>query len=409
MNVDYEEAWKLISEHKQEYLKYHYQKLSDIDKKKLLSQVEEVDWTLLDRLNDKDKVTTKGIIEPIEVLELDEIMKNQDTYEEVGSKAIQAGKLGAVLLAGGQGTRLGYHHAKGLFNVGITKDLFLYEILINNLKQVVEKTKCWISLFIMTSDQTHRETIEFLKEHQYFGYEEKYITFFQQSMSPSVDYNGNIFMTTPSQIAFSPNGNGGWFQSLVKAGLLEKIHQQGIEWLNVFSVDNVLQKIADPIFLGATILSGKDCGAKVVKKVSEEERVGVICLEDKKPSIIEYYEATKDMKQLHNEKGELLYQFGVILNYLFAVSPLEKIKDQLPIHLVERKIPYLSYNNELIQPKEPNGYKFETLVLDMVHRLSGCLPYEVEREKEFAPIKNKEGADSLESARELLIKNGVQL
>lgn len=404
-----EGIWDLVKKYKQDHLMYHYQNLKDEEKGELLRQLESIDWTLLDLLKDKDKKVEKGLIEPIEVLEIDEITENIKVYNEIGVKAIQANKLGLVLLAGGQGTRLGYNQAKGTLNVGVTKDLYIYELLIHNLMEVTQRAKCWIPLYIMTSDRTHRETVEFLSKHQYFGYNQEYVCFFQQEMSPSVDYTGKIYMTSPSQIALSPNGNGGWFQSLVNAGLLAQIHQQGVEWLNVFSVDNVLQRIADPAFLGATILSGKDCGTKVVKKASEDERVGVICLEDGRPSIIEYYEATKEMQLVRDEKGSLVYNFGVILNYLFHVSALEKIKDSLPTHLVERKIPYIDEKNEYINPEEPNGYKYETLVLDMVHLMNGCLPYEVEREKEFAPIKNKEGVDSLVTARELLRKNGIEL
>ena len=167
-------------------------------------------------------------------------------------------------------------------------------------------------------------------------------------------------------------------------------------------------KIADPVFVGAVLEQGCVCGAKVVAKAEPNERVGVLCLEDGKPSIVEYYEMTDEMVHSRDENGRLLYNFGVILNYLFQVETLEKIMDQnLPTHVVEKKIPYLDGNGKYIKPEEPNGYKFETLVLDMIHMMDNCLSFEVEREKEFAPIKNATGVDSLESARELMRKNGI--
>lgn len=151
-------------------------------------------------------------------------------------------------------------------------------------------------------------------------------------------------------------------------------------------------------------------GAKVVRKASPDEKVGVMCLEDGKPSIVEYYELTDEMRHQKNEKGEYAYNFGVILNYLFRVSELERIMShELPLHLVEKKIACLDENGNPVKPQEPNGYKFEQLVLDMIHDMGTCLPYEVVREKEFAPIKNKEGVDSVETARVLLEKNGVVL
>ena len=178
----------------------------------------------------------------------------------------------------------------------------------------------------------------------------------------------------------------------------------------MFAVDNVLQRINDPAYVGAVIQSGCDCGGKVVRKAAPDERVGVLCLEDKKPSIVEYYEMTDDMIHLRDEKGNLLYNFGVILNYMFKVDCLEAIVNKdMPVHIVEKKIPYINEAGELVKPEKPNGYKFEELVLDMIHLMDSCLPYEVVREKEFAPIKNSTGVDSVESARKLLIENGVEI
>ena len=174
--------------------------------------------------------------------------------------------------------------------------------------------------------------------------------------------------------------------------------QEGIEWLNVFAVDNVLQKIADPCFIGATLAKNCEVSAKVVKKNHPDEKVGVICLEDGHPSIVEYYELTDMLRNTLTQNGEPAYNFGVILNYLFQVNALEKaVGQKLPLHVVEKKIPHLDENGNLCKPEEPNGYKFETLILDFIKLISSCLPFEVEREKEFAPIKNNKGIYSVES------------
>ena len=190
---------------------------------------------------------------------------------------------------------------------------------------------------------------------------------------------------------------------------MKKVKELGVEWLNVFSVDNVLQKIADPIFVGAVLKHQCVSGSKVVAKADPYEKVGVLCLEDGKPSIVEYYEMTEEMIHLRDKQGKLLYNYGVILNYLFSVEALEKIvNENLPTHIVEKKIPYMDETGNVVKPEKPNGYKFETLVLDMIHRMDNCLSFEVEREKEFAPIKNATGVDSLESARVLMKKNGIE-
>ena len=217
-------------------------------------------------------------------------------------------------------------------------------------------------------------------------------------------------MEDKDKIATSPNGNGGWFSSMQNAGLVDLIHEKGIEWINVFAVDNVLQRIADPCFIGATIKRNCTVGAKVVRKADPDEKVGVMCLEDGRPSIVEYYEQTEELRNTKDENGDPAYNFGVILNYLFHEKELEDIcNNELPLHIVEKKIPYMNDNGEFIKPEEPNGYKFETLILDMIHMLDTCLPFEVVRNKEFAPIKNKTGVDSIESARKLLEENGVEL
>ena len=231
-----------------------------------------------------------------------------------------------------------------------------------------------------------------------------------QEMAPAADYTGKVYMEEKGKIATSPNGNGGWFVSMAKWGVLDIVKKAGIEWLNIFAVDNVLQRIADPVFVGATILGDAAVGAKVVKKAAPDEKVGVMCLEDGRPSIVEYYELTDELMNAKDENGDPAYNFGVILNYLFKVNDLEEIMNKnMPLHVVEKKIPYINESGELIKPETPNGYKFETLVLDMIHLLDSCLPFEVIRNKEFAPIKNKTGVDSVESARELLKQNGVEL
>ena len=177
-----------------------------------------------------------------------------------------------------------------------------------------------------------------------------------------------------------------------------------------FAVDNVLQRIADPVFVGATIINNAAVGSKVVRKAARDEKVGVMCLEDGRPSIVEYYELTDELMDAKDANGDPAYNFGVILNYLFRVADLEEImNNNMPLHIVEKKIPYIDENANLVKPESPNGYKFETLVLDMIHLLDSCLPFEVVRNREFAPIKNKTGVDSVETARELLKENGVEL
>lgn len=373
---------------------------------RLKDQLNNMDWSYLNLIGQKEHA--RGQFAPLGAMEIPEIETRKDEFKAIGLDAIKNCKVAAVLLAGGQGTRLGFDKAKGMYNIGVNKDLYIFEQLVRNLQKVTEEAGTYVPLYIMTSDKNDEQTRAFFEEHDYFGYNKEFVKFFVQEMVPAVDFDGNVLIEAEDSLAMSPNGNGGWFKSLVKAGLGEDMREKGVEWLNVFAVDNVLQQIADPVFVGATIQSGCVSGSKVVRKCDPYERVGALCLEDGKPSIVEYYELTPEMAEATNEAGSLLYGFGVILNYLFSLDTLFQIeKQQMPLHIVEKKVPYVDEKGVFVKPETPNAYKFETLILDMIFMMDNCLSFEVEREKEFAPVKNATGVDSVESARELLQKNGI--
>lgn len=388
--------------------KYLHKFLSQEAPANLESQLENMDWSYIDMIHHKEQ--QRGTFSPLAAMELADIEVNKAKYEKIGIEAIKACKVGAILLAGGQGTRLGFDKAKGMYNIGETKELYIFQQLIANLMKVTTKADAWVPLYVMTSEINDAMTREFFEEHDYFGYNKDYVKFFVQEMVPAVDFDGNVLMKSEDSLAMSPNGNGGWFKSLINAGYDADIKEKGIEWLNVFAVDNVLQQIADPVFVGATIESGYVSGSKVVRKVDPYERVGALCLENGKPSIVEYYELTPEMAEAKNENGSLQYGFGVILNYLFRVDKLFSIaKKSLPLHVVEKKVPYIDENGNEHKPTEPNAYKFETLILDMIYMMDDTLPFEVDRSKEFAPVKNATGTDSVESARALLKQNGITI
>ena len=407
--MTYQEAYNKLAAYEQTHVLKYYDSLSKEEQKELLEQIEATDFEVVNSLSHMGE-NKKGKITPLTAMEISEIEASREHFTEVGLNAIREGKVGAVLLAGGMGTRLGSDDPKGMYNIGITKDMYIFERLICNLLDVVRQADAWIPLFIMTSEKNHDVTMKFFKEHDFFGYSAQYVAFFKQEMAPATDYEGKVYMEAKNRIATSPNGNGGWYISMERGGMLDIVKKCGVEWLNVFAVDNVLQRIADPCFVGAVIEKNCSVGAKVVRKSAPDEKVGVMCLEDGHPSIVEYYELDDEMMNTKNEKGEPAYNFGVILNYIFREKDLEEIrKKQLPLHIVEKKIPYIDEEGNLVKPEEPNGYKYESLILDMIHEMDSCLPYEVVRNREFAPIKNKTGVDSVESAQELLRENGIEL
>ena len=401
---------KIWEDDNQKYIKAMMEKNTTEQNEKLTKRLEEIDFSVLEHIERKETVNERGVFAPLDAVEVSEIEARGAEFKELGLKAIREGKVGAVLLAGGQGTRLGLDRPKGTLNIGVAKELYLFEQLLRNLMDVTDEAGVYVPLYIMTSNINNADTTAFFEEHDYFGYPKDYVKFFVQEMVPACDYEGRIYMESQTEVAMSPNGNGGWFSSMVNAGLLSDIKERGIEWINVFAVDNCLQRIADPMFVGATIAYGCESGAKVVRKAAPDERVGVLCTEDGKPSIAEYYEMTEEMATARKENGDLKYGFGVILNYLFSEKKLVQIADaRMPIHVVEKKIPYMDVDGTFVKPEQPNGYKFETLVLDMVHMMDDCIPYEVVREREFAPIKNLHGVDSLDSARELMKGCGIEL
>lgn len=397
-----------LEKNNQEALIYHINSLEENDRDIILKQLQNVDWSFMNYFNRRKK--QPGNIEPIEALSLGTINANKDKYMEIGLDSIKNGELCLLLLAGGQGTRLGYDMPKGTFNIGINEDMYIFQLLIEHTLDVVKLSNTWIPMYVMCSDINYRDTVTFFKEHDYFGYNPDYLFFFVQELNPATDFDGNLLLSSANSITMSPNGNGGWFSSLKRCGLLDSILKSSMKWINVFSVDNVLQRIADPVFLGATIASGKMCGSKVVYKVSPDEKVGAICQENGKPHIIEYYELSKDMMYHTNQDGTLSYGYGVTLNYLFPIHRLkETLEYEMPLHVVKKAVPYYSYDGKYITPEQPNAYKYETLALDLIHTMDDCLVFEVERDREFAPVKNKAGADSIDTARALLKKNGYRL
>lgn len=391
----------------QTHISDYLEQLNDTAQETMLRQIDTLDLSILDPECADEK---RGSFAPLYATTLGEIAQNRARFTETGLAAIRAGKVGAVLLGGGQGTRLGCEHAKGMVDIGITRELFIFECLMNNLKRVTDQAGAYVPLFIMTSAENHDETQAFFAEKNYFGYSKEHIRFFRQEQLPTVDPEGRLMFSAPGVISTAPNGNGGWYASMENTGMLRELRKSQIEWLNVFAVDNVLQAIADPCFIGAVIESGNVSGAKVVAKAAPDEKVGVLCLEDGRPSIVEYYEMTEEMRTRREPDGTLSYRFGVILNYLFRVDELENtLAYKMPLHKVFKKIRYMDENGNTVRPEAPNAYKFETLALDLVKLQKNCLAYEIEREKEFAPIKNQTGVDSVETARELLRRNGITL
>lgn len=398
---------EIIKENNQEHLLIKYDQLDEEKKEKLLDQILDIDFKQVEKLFKitEQKEDISGCkIEPIEYTEKDKIEINEkNKYEEIGTKAIKNGELAAVTMAGGQGTRLGHNGPKGTYDIGLESHKSLFELLSDYLKEQGEKYGVTIPWYIMTSNENNKQTIEFFDKHNYFGYEkDKNIFFFIQGELPMVDKKGKILLTEEGLVKLAADGHGGIYGSLVKNGMTKKMNEQGVKWVFIGGVDNCLVKMVDPILMGIAIDKKVKAAGKSLVKANPQEKVGVFCRKDGRPYVIEYTEISKEMSEAVDKNGELLYGESHILCNLFSLDAVEKMGNgSLPYHVAEKKATYIDENGDTIVGKEPNAYKFEAFLFDAFNQLDDMAVLRIKREEEFAPVKNKEGIDSPETAREL--------
>ena len=226
--MTYQEAYKKLEAAGQLHVLEHFDSLPEKQRVSLLDDIALTDFSVLSYLEKREELMKKGVITPLAAMEISEIEKSRSWFEDLGYRAIRQGQVGTVLLAGGMGTRLGFEEPKGMYDIGVTKPVYIFERIISNLLDVVRRASAWIHLFIMTSDKNHERTVAFLAEHDYFGYDPGYIHFFRQEMAPATDYTGKVYMERPDKIANSPNGNGGWFSSMANCRILEIVKNRGI-------------------------------------------------------------------------------------------------------------------------------------------------------------------------------------
>lgn len=363
-----------------------------------------------ERLIEEKGLSDKEMTEPMEVLSLEDIEINRNRWHSLGMQEIAKGHVAVVLLAGGLGSRLGFNAPKGMLDIGINKHLYLFEIIVKKLKQTSDCAGRHIDLYIMVNEKNAEETRDFFKEHNFFGYKKEHIIFFPQNVYPKFLFDGDYVLNQNGKIDTAPGGNGMWMEALKQSSFDKKMKRDGIRWINLLSVDNPLYEIVDAAFLGALIEQDGQLGVQVVEKNNPHEKVGVICKKDGKPYVKEYYELTAEEQEAVNEQNQLKYRYGVILNYMFRFSSAEAIQAaSLPVHMAVKKIPYMDEDGNMVIPREENGYIEERLALDMIPLFNRVMAYEVDRKKNFAPIKNRDGIDSVESARELLRVNGYDL
>lgn len=401
---------EILKEYNQEHIIKILENLEEKKQNELINQIEQIDFHQIMELynNTKKEIEFKeSKIEPLQYLDkakLTEIQKEK--FDELGEMIVRSGKYAVVTMAGGQGTRLGYPGPKGTFKLDVYgKGKYLFEILAENLKEANNKYNTTIPWYIMTSRENNNETVEFLEKHTYFGYDKEYVTIFTQSELPLIDKEGKMLVGKDFKIKEASDGNGGTYSSLRASGCLANMKERGIKWVFIGGVDNALLKMVDVTLLGMAIDENVQIASKSVVKAHPHERVGAFCKMNGHPKVLEYSELPEKMAEETDINGELKYGESHIMCNLYTIEAIEKISQEiLMYHSAFKKNSYIDENGKEVIPEEPNSYKFESFIFDAFEFFDDIAILRGKREDDFAPIKNKEGADSPKTAKELYEK-----
>ncbi len=331
-----------------------------------------------------------------------EQIQKANEAREIGEHILRSGKVGIILVAGGQGTRLGFHGPKGKFPITPVRHKSLFQHHGEKILALSKRYQIILPWYIMTSEINHDETLDFFDKNKYFNLDPSNIFFFQQQMIPGVDEKGKMFLEQKNRIFTNPNGHGGTLQALRHSGALEDLTRRGIEELFYFQVDNVLVQICDPVFLGYHIQAKTEMSSKVLAKRDPYEKVGVIGFLNGKLTVIEYSDLSPLEIEDRNLDGTLKFNAGSIAIHIINRFFIEKLTDgtiHLPYHLARKKIPYFDDSGKSVSPSKPNGYKFEMFIFDALQYTANSVVMEVDRKVEFSPVKNAEGEDSANTAQ----------
>ncbi|EDO47862.1 predicted protein [Nematostella vectensis] len=424
--MDIEKLRKDLKEHGQEQLLKFWNELDENQQKKFYDELKGIDYAKTNRsftVATEDAENHRGEkkderIKPIPPEHFGSVARagnNLKVWEEKGLQEIGESKVAVLLLAGGQGTRLGVSYPKGMYNVGLPSGKTLYQLQAERIRKVEELAakksgkKCIVPWYLMTSEHTKESTSKFFSDNDYFGLDKENFVVFEQNTIPCMSFEGKIILADKGKLARAPDGNGGLYAALLTHKILEDMEKRGVEYIHVYGVDNILVKMADPVFIGFCIGKGADCGAKVVEKTIPTEAVGVVCLCDGKYEVVEYSEISNNAAEKRDADGKLTFRAGNIANHFFTFKFLEAIcrehENELPFHIAKKKIPHVDDSGKIVTPVTPNGIKLEKFVFDVFGFTENLAVLEVLREDEFSPLKNAPGSakESPETARQMTI------
>lgn len=408
-----------LKKYGQTHLVQFWEELNPKQQAQLLEQIEQVDFPLMERLaklRSEQKTAAESPAEmsvraqsPEQLIRLPKTQRDRDQQfiaAEAGEELLRAGKVGAILVAGGQGSRLGFNDPKGMFPIGPVTNRTLFQILCEQVLARSKRVGIPICYFIMTSEATHKPTVAFFEEHRYFGLSEDQVFFFQQASLPAMeDSSSRLLLERKDRIATSPDGHGGMLRALQRHGMLDVMRDRGIEHLYYHQVDNPTAIVCDPVLLGHHLQSGSELTTKVVAKVSPEEKMGVLVTVDGQTQIIEYSDLPIEQSKRLQADGTMVFWAGNTAIHVFQRTFIERLLGgelSLPFHIAHKKVPTIDAKGEPVNPTQPNANKFEQFIFDALPQAKLALVVEGKREREFNPVKNAEGSDSPATCRAAL-------
>jgi len=419
LNESFEKARNTLKKHNQDNLLSFWQQLSASQKQGLLAQIEKLDLPAIDRWVEQyvKKETFHHLPSSFEpapfypaIPDNPSLVQKYEMAVKTGRQLIADGKVAAFVVAGGQGTRLGFDGPKGNFPVSPVKNKTLFRIFAGTILAVSKKYKASCAWYVMTSPLNYSQTKEIFRSNNFYGLSENDVFIFQQGTLPNFSFDGKILLADKDAIACSPDGHGGSIKALKVSGAVDDMKKRGVEFLTYWQVDNPLVNLFDPLFIGLHCLDNAEMSVKGLKKGHPKEKVGNLCLADGKVTIIEYSDLPDELAQKTKPDGSLLFNMGSIGIHIISRSFVEKLnrKDfSLPFHRAVKKIPYINETGALVKPEKPNGIKLETFIFDAMPLASSSVILETLRSEEFAPVKNAEGFDSPAVTKKMLVERAV--
>ena len=382
-----------------------YDVLDEAGKARLDAQIAALDTASLPDLiegyvKNKPKVDLPSDIKPVKAYPHSADTDEYKNAKARGEELLRQGKVAAFLVAGGQGTRLGYEGPKGEYPVTPVKKKPLFQVFAEQLTAVGRAYGKPVPWYIMTSEANDAATRAFFEKHNYFGLDKSLVRFFPQGMMPAFDAKtGDLLLASRDSLALSADGHGGSFRALRNSGALDDMKTRGIEHLSYFQVDNPIIKIIDPLFLGLHDLTGSEMSSKTITKAGPLEKVGNFCVGDGKTQVIEYSDLPESLAKQTDANGQRTFDAGSIAIHALRVSFVDRLTApgsdlKLIWHRADKKVPFVNDSGETTKPTEPNGVKLEQFVFDAIPLAANALIYTTKREDEFSPVKNAEGNDS---------------